>query len=209
MAGDGARARVALPQGRLTLAGALVVLAAGCGGATTVTRTVTVTHTHTVTTAATAPTGTGTTASAAGACAAGDVSGSFAVIRGSAGAGQISYELTLSNSSTSDCFVSGIPDVRLLDAAGTPLPTHAEAAQPGTALAAKIELKPGDSAYAEARFSPDVPGVGEQQSGACEPKAARLRVSLRGAGSTEVPVQPPTPVCSQGTLRFDLLSSSP
>jgi hypothetical protein len=201
---------VALAQGRLSLGLGLLLLAAGCGGSTTVTQTVTVTRTHTVTTQAAATTAaTGTTASSAGACTGGELTGGFAVIKGSAGAGQISYELTLTNSSTADCVVSGIPDVQLLDAAGNPLPTHAAAAQPGTALAAKVVLKPGDSAYAQARFSPDVPGVGEQQSGPCEPKAARLRVSVNGPGSLEVPVQPPTPVCSQGALRFDLLSSSP
>jgi len=204
---------MALTQGRLmrpagAAAAVLLLLAAGCGGSTTVTRTVTVTHTHTVTT--TTAGGSGTTATtSAPACAGGDLSGTFAVVPNSAGAGQISYELTLTNASQASCFVTGIPNVQLLDASGKPLPTHAAAAQPGTALAARVVLAPGDSAYAQARFSPDVPGVGEQQAGACEPKAARLRVSPSGAGSVEVPVQPPTPVCSQGSLRFDLLSGSP
>jgi hypothetical protein len=203
---------VALAEGRLTRAAALafaaVLLAAGCGGSTTVTQTVTVTSTRTVT--APGP-GAGTTASgtSAGACSGADLDGSFAVVQGSAGAGQISYELTLTNVSRSTCFVSGIPNVQLLDASGSPLPTHVAAAQPGQALAARIALAPGDSAYAQARFSPDVPGVGEQQSGRCEPEAASLRVSPQGAASLVVPVTPPTPVCEQGALSFDLLSSSP
>lgn len=185
---------------------ALLLAAAGCGGAKTVTQTVTRTRTHTVTVTTGATT---TNATNAPACAGGDLTGSFDVLRGSAGAGQISYELTLTNASQSACFVSGLPDVRLLDASGQPLPTHVAAAQPGRALAAKIELAPGDSAYAQARFSPDVPGVGEQGTGPCEPKAAQLRVSASGAGSLVVPVRPPTPVCSQGALQFELLSSSP
>lgn len=195
---------MALAQGRLILL-ALVLLAAGCGGSTTVTRTVTVTQTRTVTTT----TAGGTTTSSAPACAGGDLTGSFSVVSGSAGAGQISYRLTLTNASAAGCYVSGIPDVQLLDASGSPLPTHVAAARPGEALAAMIELQPGDSAYAQARFSPDVPGVGEQHAGPCEPKAASMRVSPQGGGTLAVPVGPPTPVCEQGALRFELLSSSP
>jgi hypothetical protein len=143
------------------------------------------------------------------ACRGDDLDGTFAVVAGSAGAGQISYELTLTNKGTSACWVSGIPDAQLLDASGSPLPTHVAAARPGESLAARIELAPGDSAYAQARFSPDVPGVGEQHSGPCEPKAATMRVSPQGGGALEVPVKPPTPVCEQGALSFELLSSSP
>ena len=196
----------ALARAGLALGAVLAV--AGCGGSTTVTQRVTVTRTHTVTTTATATGGT-TTAVSAPACSGSDLNGTFAVVQGSAGAGQISYELTLTNASQADCFVSGIPDVQLLDASGKPLPTHASVAEPGKALAAMVVLSPGDSAYAQARFSPDVPGVGEQHSGACEPKAARMRVSPQGGGTLEVPVQPPTPVCEQGALSFALLSSSP
>ena len=203
---------MALPQGRLTgaaaLAAAAAVLAAGCGGATTVTQTVTVTHTRTVTTSAGGQTGTGTT-SAAPACAAGDLDGAFSVVAGSAGAGQISYELRLTNASQAVCFVSGLPDVRLLDADGNALPTNVSAARPGEATAARIELAPGESAYAQARFSPDVPGPGEQQTGACEPKAAGLRVSPDGGGTLVAPVRPSTPVCERGALSFQLLSSTP
>ena len=62
-----------------------------------------------------------TTSTSAPACAGGDLDGSFTVVQGSAGAGQISYELTLTNASKDSCFVSGIPDVQLLDGAGAPL----------------------------------------------------------------------------------------
>jgi Domain of unknown function (DUF4232) len=185
----------------LAAAGLVAVVLAGCGGTTTVT--VTVTRTRTVTTTAVA-----TTPSAASRpCTGSDLQGTFAVLRGSAGAGQISYVLTVTNSSTRDCFVSGIPGVQLLDASGAPLPTHVSAAHPGQATAAKITLAPGDSASAEARFSPDVPGVGENQQGRCEPKAVTMRVSTIGPATVSVPISPPTSVCEQGSLRFDLFAS--
>jgi Domain of unknown function (DUF4232) len=178
---------------------------AGCGGGGVTTVTVTVTHTRTVTTTAPPPRTTPSAASAP--CTGSDLQGTFAVLPGSAGAGQISYVLTVTNSSTASCFVSGIPGVQLLDASGAPLPTHVAAAHPGQALAAKITLAPGDSASAEARFSPDVPGVGEQHQGPCEPKAVTMRVSTIGAATVEVPISPPTSVCEQGSLRFDLFAS--
>jgi Domain of unknown function (DUF4232) len=188
---------------RAVVALAVAAMLAGCGGSTTVTVTQTVTTTRTVTGTATTP------STSAAACAGNDLTGTFAVVPGSAGAGHISYELTLTNASKATCYVSGIPPMQLLDASGNPLPTHAAAANPGQALAARIVLAPGDSAYAQARFSPDVPGVGEQQTGACEPKASKMRVSPNGPSSLDVPVTPPTLVCEQGALSFELLSSSP
>jgi Domain of unknown function (DUF4232) len=181
---------------------AVVGLLAACGGTKTVT--VTVTHTQTVTTTATA---TATTPAAAPACSGSDLRGTFSGVPGSAGAGQISYVLTVTNASAGDCFVSGIPQVQLLDTSGAPLPTHVSAAHPGQGAAAKITLAPGNSARAEARFSPDVPGVGEQHAGACEPKAVTMRVSTTGPSSFEAPISPPTSVCEQGALRFDLFAS--
>lgn len=198
---------MALAEGRVTRAALLPVAllalaAAGCGS----TKTVTVTRTHTVTTTHTVTATTTSAPTTSTACAGGDLTGSFQVLQGSAGAGQISYVLTVTNSSTHDCFVSGIPDVLLLDASNSALPTHVSAAHPGQATAAKIALAPGDSASAEARFSPDVPGPGEQQTGACEPKAASMRVSAPGGGTVDVPVQPATSVCERGALSFDLFA---
>ncbi len=161
---------------RTLVAGAVLVAlgAAGCGGSRTVT--VTVTRTRTVT--VTAPTSTGTTtgASTAGACTGGQLGGVFTTIAGSAGAGQISYLLTLTNTGSAACFVSGLPVVQLLDKNGSPLPTHGSAARPGTQTAARVVLAPRASATAQARFSPDVHGSGEQQTGPCEPTAITLRV---------------------------------
>ncbi|HET7571397.1 MAG TPA: DUF4232 domain-containing protein [Gaiellaceae bacterium] len=193
---------MALAQGGLTL---LLLAAAGCGGAKTVTLTVT----HTTTRTVTAPTATAN-GNATTMCAATDLGGVFRVVNGSAGAGQISYALVLTNTSQHDCIVTGMPTVQLVDAHGDDLATHEEPASPGQSTAALITLHPGDSASAQARFSPDVAGTGDSQSpgSPCQPKASTLRVQANGGGTLDAPIQPPTSVCEQGTLRFELLSAS-
>jgi hypothetical protein len=194
---------------RVTLAGlAVVAIAAGCGGTTTVTVTKTSTTVQTVTvttTTTTAATTTGSTATPA--CTGADLAGNFSVVPGSAGAGNIVYSLHLTNTSASACFVSGLPAVTLLDKNGAPLPTHVSAAQPGQASAAQIVLQSGDTAKADARFSPDVPSAGESQTGPCEPKAYVLRVTA--AGTVAAPIGPPTAVCGHGALSFSVFTSAP
>jgi hypothetical protein len=180
---------------------AVVLGAAGCGGSTK-----TVTETTTVVQTTTEQVTTQQSSSPATACTGDAMSGSFTVIRGSAGAGQISYRLRVKNDTPVACFVSGLPIVQLLDQAGHELPTNAQPARPGQATAARIILQPGASAVAEARFSPDVPGGSEQTDGPCEPKAYTLRVSLAGA-PLDVPITPPTPVCERGTLSFSLYTA--
>jgi len=186
---------------------ALLPLAAGCGGGTTtVTETTTVTHTVTVHEVTTSTT-TGGTDSAANACTGDAMSGTFAVIPGSAGAGQISYRLTVTNTSPVACYVSGLPQVQLLGANGADLPTSVIPEQPGAGTAAKIVLQPNASASADARFSPDVNGTGDSTTGQCQPNSVTLRASFGGA-PLDVAVKPPTPVCEQGQLRFKLFSAS-
>jgi hypothetical protein len=130
-------------------------------------------------------------------CAARDLEGSFRVVPGSAGAGNIVYALRLRNVSRSTCYLMGVPAISLLGRQGRPLPTHAvRRAQKALAI------RPGRSAVATARFSPDVPGQGEQASGPCEPLAYRLRL----AAGPVVPIVPPTRVCERGTLTFSLLA---
>jgi hypothetical protein len=187
------------------LAGLALGALAGCGGA----KSVTVTETVTKTVTAPAPTTTAVTPSAAPACTNTRLGGSFASIPGSAGAGQVSYRLTVTNTSDSECFVSGIPQLQLLDAQGGALPTSVTAAQPGQATAAKIVLQPASSATSDARFSPDVPGVGEGQAGkACEPVAHQLQVTATGGGTFVVPVNPPTSVCEHGSLRMSVYAAA-
>jgi hypothetical protein len=143
----------------------------------------------------------GQSASSTAFCTGSQLTGSFALVPGSPAAGSVSYTLRLRNRSASTCAVSGLPTVRLLGRTGTALPTHVRAAYPGV-LAAVVRLAPSQSAAATARFSPDVPGVGETAPGQCEPKAYRLRVTARGGGTTTVAVKPATPVCEHGSLSF-------
>ena len=135
-------------------------------------------------------------------CKGSQLSGSFAAVPGSAGAGNISYLLRLKNVSTTSCSVTGLPQGRLLGRHGGALATNVRAAFPGALSAALVTLRPGQSARATARFSPDVPGIGEQTIGACEPTSYRLRVTARGGGTSTVRITPPTAVCEHGRLLF-------
>jgi hypothetical protein len=139
-------------------------------------------------------------------CAAKQLTGRFAVVYGSAGAGNIVYKLTLKNTSAASCTVTGLPVGQLLGKAKGKLPTHVRAAHANQLTAILVTLAPGDSTFATARFSPDVPGTGEQMTGPCEPKAYWLRVSARGGGTTTVRVLPATPVCEHGALSFSAYS---
>jgi len=180
------------------LAAATIALtAAGCGlGGST--KTVTVTHTHTITTTRTV---TSRSAASARPCLGADLTGSFTLVPGSAGAGQISYLLTLKNTSHSRCYVRGLPNATLLGSTGSALLTHIRPA--GGAASARIILEPGASAVAQARFSPDVAGSGDSQSGTCQPQARTLEVTPSGGGPMDASIRPPTSVCEQGTLNFE------
>lgn len=134
--------------------------------------------------------------------------GSFTVVRGSAGACNIVYKLRLQNASTAACFVTGIPGLRLLARNGSSLPTHVTPANRGALTAVMVTLQPGKAAKTTARFSPDVPGPGETVMHQCEPTAYKLRVSPSGGGNLVVPVTPPTPVCSHGSMTLPALSAA-
>jgi hypothetical protein len=151
-----------------------------------------VTTTHTVT----------QSASPAQPCTGAQLSGTFNVVNGSAGAGQVEYLLTLRNTSSTSCYVFGLPQAQLLSASGAALPTHVAASQSGSS-GTRIVLAPGKSAVTQARFSPTVAGQGDNQSGACQPKASTLRVTPDGGGTVAAPISPPTSVCERGTLYFD------
>ncbi len=173
---------------------ALALSAAGCGiGGST--KTVTVVHTHTVTVTVTR-TVTATGGSSTAACTGSQLSGTFNVVTGSEGAGQIAYTLTITNTSSTMCTLT-VQSLLLLDASGSRLPTKTSGDLP---LADDFE--PGDSTIATARFSPDVPGAGDSQSGACQPKAYTLQVTPTGGGTLDAPIKPPTSVCERGTLTF-------
>ena len=133
--------------------------------------------------------------------------GVLAAVPGSAGAGQISYALRLRNRSAGACFVTGVPGLRLLDRSGRPLPSRVVPAFPGAGTAVRVVLAPGAAAVATARFSPDVPGPGEQVEGPCERRAYRVRVTLPAAGLV-VPLRPPTPVCEHGRMVLSVLTAA-
>ena len=185
-------------DGRRAAAGlvlaAVALTAAGCLGGST--KTVTVTHTTTSTKTVTTTESVGE----AKPCTGTQLAATFALVPGSAGAGQIAYALMARNSSPRPCSVRGVPQATLLDASGTPLPTHIRPAGGGKR---PIVLPPGASAVAQARFSPDVAGEGDSQSGACQPVAHTLQLTAGGGGVTEAPVKPPTSVCQSGTLNFE------
>jgi Domain of unknown function (DUF4232) len=176
----------------LTLVG---LSAAGCLGSGT--KTVTITHAQTITSTETVTT-TGSVALAKP-CQGTALTAGFALIPNSAGAGQIAYTLTVKNTSQTPCSVRGIPMGTLLGATGTALPTHVKASG---GAGKRIVLPPGASATAQARFSPDVAGQGDSQSGACQPPAHTFQLTAAG-GVTEAPIRPPTSVCEQGTLNFE------
>ena len=153
--------------------------------------------------------GAGRGASRTSFCTGGQLSGTFAVVPGSAGAGNIVYALVLRNRSSSTCRLTGLPVVRLLGRTARPLPTHVTPAFRGALTAVLVTLAPGQRAKATARFSPDVPGPGEPTAGKqCEPTAFWLRVVARVGGATTVRVKPPTPVCEHGGLQFFVYTKS-
>jgi hypothetical protein len=138
----------------------------------------------------------------ASSCAGKQLTGRFAVVYGSAGAGNIVYKLTLKNTSKTSCTVTGLPRGQLLGKTTAKLPTHVRAAHANQLSAILVTLAPGASTFASARFSPDVPGTGEQMTGPCEPKAYWFRVTAPGGGTTAAKLLPSTPVCEHGTLSF-------
>ena len=88
-----------------------------------------------------------------------------------AGAGQRYADVTLTNSSDAHCTLYGYGGMRLVDAAGNPLPTEiTRTDNPGPAL---IGLDPGESASATLHWTA-VPHEGEGDP--CQPVAGGLQV---------------------------------
>ncbi len=144
------------------------------------------------------------------ACTGSQLAGTFAVIPGSAGAGNIVYALRVRLRSGPTCFVSGLPRLQLLDRLRRPLPTRLTPAfRPGL-TAVRVILSPGHGTKATARFSPDIPGPGEPQTtGPCERRSYSVRVMPPpGSGTFVAPVRPPAPVCEQGRLSVSAMSPS-
>jgi hypothetical protein len=135
-------------------------------------------------------------------CTGSMLTGTFKIVPNSPGAGNVVYRLRVTPKGSSVCFVTGIPQLTLLDQHGRKLPTHAAFAGSGGELTAiMVPLSPGRSASLDARFSPDVPGPGEPTvKGPCERTAYALRVAPSGGGSFVAKISPPTPVCEHGGM---------
>jgi hypothetical protein len=142
-------------------------------------------------------------------CSPTDVAVSFGVVRGSQGAGQTSYALRVKNVSSVSCRTGGLATLVLIGRNGAKLPTKISASCDNCNAAALV-LRPGISAWADGRFSPDVPGPGETAPGGrCEPVAYAIRVSLPGtSGTVEGLVRPPTSVCSHGWIHLSYLGTT-
>lgn len=134
------------------------------------------------------------------ACKAPQLSATFKVIPGSAGAGNIVYALRIENTSSTACSVTGLPKGVLLGRNGKAQTTRVVAAAPGT-MQGIITLKRRGSTRATARFSPDVPGVGESGK-QCEPKSYWFRLTAPGGGTLKAKLSPATSVCEHGRLQF-------
>src|SRR5699024_9444383 len=104
------------------------------------------TSTQTVTTTKTVTT---TPSAAAKPCTGASLTGTFSLVPGSAGAGQIAYALTVKNKSHKACSIHGLPQATLLGASGSPLPTHVRSAAAGAGTAILVLLQPGASAVAQ------------------------------------------------------------
>jgi hypothetical protein len=170
----------------LGCAGAALV-AAGCGLTSSQTKTLTVTTTVTRTV-----THTGTQSAAAIGSTAHDLTGTFQVLQGSAGAGNIVYTLKVTNGSQQPCTVSGVPAISFLTSGGSALPSRITPNGAGTAVL--VTLQPGDSATSQVRFSPDVTPC---DSGT----ATTLRVTMSAGGSLDVKIDPATHLCGAGSLQ--------
>ncbi|MHB8690958.1 MAG: DUF4232 domain-containing protein [Solirubrobacteraceae bacterium] len=134
-------------------------------------------------------------------CSTGALIVNFKLIPNSQGAGNVEYKLNVTSTGPRLCSL-GRPTVTLLGKTGAALPSHSHA------TGAPILLPAYGKASANARFSPDVAGTGDRQTGRCQPTAYKVRVSFRGAiGSTTGPVKPPTPVCERGSLSLNALSA--
>jgi len=135
-----------------------------------------------------------------------DLAGSFTVVVGSAGMGNIDYAITLTNIAPHPCTLYGYPGLLLLDMRSAPLPTNVLRI-PDSAKRL-ITLPPGGIATAFGRFTPDVPGAGDNTTvpstgaWACQPTAVYTRITPPDETThLVVKVTPPTPVCQSGLIQ--------
>jgi hypothetical protein len=131
-----------------------------------------------------------------------ELGGSFALVPGSAGAGQIYGLVVLTNTSQTPCTTFGYVGMLLRGSGGVALPTDVVRG-PGTEPL--ITLTPGASASAVAHFSPDVPGPGDSQTGSCQPVATTTEITPPNDTNHIIVAGPNSSVCEQGTMQLQPL----
>ena len=146
----------------------------------------------------------GVAQSSARVCVGGDLAAAFSLEPGSMGAGNVVYRLRLTNVSSAACVLNTPLRFLLFDLHGVALPTHVTVTNAGKPAWGVIAAH-RPVLYAKGRFSPDVPGVGEQERGPCEPVARRLRVTLPAGSHVTAAITPTTRVCERGSISLTVV----
>jgi hypothetical protein len=118
---------------------------------------------------------------------------------GSPGAGQRGAVLRLRNSSSVTCTVFGFAGLQLVTASGTAVPTSV--VRVSADARATVRLAPGASAAATVRWTA-ITSEGDQQTGACQPTAAKVQVTPPDERAHDLISWGLGPVCAKGTLRL-------
>jgi hypothetical protein len=109
--------------------------------------------------------------------------------------GATAYYLELTNAGDQACHTPSFARLRLLDAAGDPLPTRMM-----LGVSSPYVIPSGADEYAVATLHTSA-GPGEPDHGPCEPLAAEVRVILgRRSGSLTVPIEPALHACHGGAI---------
>jgi hypothetical protein len=127
-------------------------------------------------------------------------SGTWRVVPASEGAGHVAADIAFKNISGQTCTVAGFPGVSLLASNDHPLPTNV--LRDASAAVTTIKVAPGAWVHVEMRYSPNVPGPGEPDTGQCEPMTVHALAQLPGDSAwAPVTLDSPTTVCEKGELQ--------
>jgi len=105
------------------------------------------------------------------------------------------YGLALENTGARACWLDGVPELQLLGRSGRELPTYEVYSEPYL-----IVVAPHGEVSSLAMLSTHR-GPGEPRHGPCEPKAAKVQISLvPRIGYRTIPLTPPVSVCHHGQM---------
>ncbi|MBS2553922.1 DUF4232 domain-containing protein [Catenulispora sp. NL8] len=125
--------------------------------------------------------------------------GTWRGVEGSEGAGHVAADIALQNTSGHSCTISGFPGVSLLASNDHPLPTNV--IKDDSVSVTTITVAPGAWVHSEVRYSADIPGPGEPESGQCEPTTVHALAQLPGDSAwAHITLDNPTPVCEKGEV---------